>query len=159
MNASFSHMYIPNDMLKGTINPTIKDQRGNCSISGNYRPVMQSSCLLKILEMHLLEVLEEKITFNMRQFGFERGTSTTDTTLILKEVVHKYTKNKGKVFSAFIDLSKAFDRVNHFKLGNILMKKDVPVDVVMLIIHYLRNQSANISWDGEKGEYLTLIRE
>ena len=41
----------------------------------NYRPVMQSSCIIKILEMHILDILEEKVSFNSRQFGFRRGTS------------------------------------------------------------------------------------
>ena len=156
VNACFSHVCIITDLLKGTINPTIKDLKGNCAESGNYRPVMQSSCLLKIIEMHLLSILEEKITFNMRQFGFEKATSTTDACFVLKEVIHKYTKKKGKVFSAFIDLSKAFDRVDHFILGNMLLERNVPVDVVMILMNYLRNQSAKIVWDGESGDYFAI---
>ena len=60
---------------------------------------MQSSCLLEILEMHILEILEEKITLNMRQFGFVKGTSTTDACFVLKELIHKYTKAQGKVLA------------------------------------------------------------
>ena len=153
LNACFCHCYIPGELLKGDINPTIKDAKGNCSDSGNYRPVMQSSCLLKVLEIHILDILEEKIHFNFRKFGFKKGASTTDACYILKEVIHRYLKGKGNVFSAFIDLSKAFDKVDHFILGNILMDKDIPLDIVILIMHYLRNQSARILWDGEFGEY------
>ena len=43
-NACFIHCYIPCDLLKGTINPIPKGKI-NCTDSGNYRPVMQSSCL------------------------------------------------------------------------------------------------------------------
>ena len=77
-------VYIIPDFLIGTINPTIKDLKGNCAESENYGPVMQSSFFLEITEMHLLNILEEKVTFNMRQFGFEKGTSTTDACFVLK---------------------------------------------------------------------------
>ena len=98
MNSSFSHCIIPNDILKGDINPTIKDLKGNSTESSNYRPVMQSSCLLKIFELHILSVLEEKTCFNFRQFGFRKGCSTSDACYILKETVHGYTIGKKKCF-------------------------------------------------------------
>ena len=73
MNASFNHCLIPHKVLKGDINPTVKDIKGNMTESLNYRPVMHSSCFLKLFEMHILSVLQEKITFNSRQFGFKKG--------------------------------------------------------------------------------------
>ena len=152
-NAIYSHCYVPDDMLRGNVNPTIKDLKGNCTESTNYRPVMQSSCLLKIMEKHVLDILEEKISFNYRQFGFKKGTSTTDACYVLKEVVNTYTKAKGKVYSTFIDLSKAFDKVDHFILGNLLLDREVPPDIVFLLMHYLRNQTARIVWNDERGEY------
>ena len=114
LNSCSSHCFFPDDLLKGDINPTIKDLKGNVTESANYRPVMQSSCILKIVEMHILKILEEKITFNCRQFGFEKGSSTADACFLLKDVLYNSTRNKGKAFAAFIDLSKAFDKVNHF---------------------------------------------
>ena len=156
INACYTHCYIPNELLKGDINPTIKNQRGNCTDSANYRPVMQSSCLLKILEIHILDILEEKIVFNSRQFGFKKGTSTTDACLLLKEAIHNYIKRKGKVFTTFIDLSKAFDKVDHIILGNILLENNIPIDISLLIMHYLRNQTARIIWGGSSGEYFNI---
>ena len=76
-NACFIHCYLPCDLLKGTISPIPKDKK-NCTDSGNYRPVMQSSCLLKIFEIHFLDILVEKLSLNFRQFGFIKGSSTTD---------------------------------------------------------------------------------
>ena len=87
MNASFNHCFISHDILKGDINPTIKDIKGNVTNSKNYRPVMQSSCILKLFEMHILSICEELVTFNCRQFGFRKGISTADACLILKETL------------------------------------------------------------------------
>ena len=152
-NVCFLHCYVPNDLLKGIMNPTIKDAKGNMTEAANYRPVMQSSCFLKILEMHLLSILSEKISFNHRQFGFSKGVSTTDTCFLLKEVVHVYSKSKQNGIITFIDLSKAFDKVDHFKLGEILMKENVPIDIVFIIMHYLRNQSAKVVWNDASSDY------
>ena len=85
MNACYKHCSTPIEILLGDINPAIKDTKGNNTVSGNYRPVMQSSCLLKLFEFHILDILEEKLFFNDRQFGFKKGTSTTDACLLLKE--------------------------------------------------------------------------
>ena len=103
--------------------------------------------------MHLLGILEEKISFNTRQFGFKKGVSTTDACFLLKEVLHGYTGRKDTAIAMFIDLSKAFDQVDHFLLGQKLIKRGVPGDVTLLLMHYLRNQSANIVWGAAQGHY------
>ena len=45
LNACYSHCFVPGDLLKGDINPVIKDVKDNACESSNYRPVMQSSCI------------------------------------------------------------------------------------------------------------------
>ena len=156
INTCYNHCYIPSELLKGGINPIIKNPRGNCTDSCNYHPVMQSSFFLKIIEIQVLDVLEEKVVFNVREFGLRKGTSTTDACYILKEIVYRYTRGKGKAFTAFIDLSKAFDKVDHFILGNILLDNNLPTDIVLLIMHYLRNQTARITWNDAKGDYFNI---
>ena len=73
LNVWYVHCYLPIEVLKGTLYPTVKDLKGNVTEASNYRPVMQSSCLLKIFEKHTLNILSEKIHFNHRQYGFKRG--------------------------------------------------------------------------------------
>ena len=156
LNSCFSHCFLPKKLLRGDITPILKDDKGNRSSSDNFRPVMQSSAILKLFELHLLNFLEEKIPIHSSQFGFKKDTSTTDACFLVKETVHNYTSNNVKVYSNFIDLSKAFDLVNHFKLGKILLQKNVPPDIVKILIHYLRNQSARVKWYGDCGEFLSI---
>ena len=73
INGWSGHCYISKDTLRGTISPTVKDSKGNMTEASNYRPVMQSSCILEIVELHLLNILSEKVHFNSRQFGFQSG--------------------------------------------------------------------------------------
>lgn len=156
LNACFVHCYISCDVLKGVINPTVKDRKGNMTESGNYRPVMQSSCLLKILETHMLNILSEKIFFNHRQFGFTRGISTSDTCFVLKEIMHEYSKSKRSGIATFIDLSKAFDKVDHFHLGKKLLERGLPLDIVYILMFYLRNQYAKVVWREASSNYFVM---
>ena len=52
-----------------------------------------------------------------------------------------------------MDLSKAFEMVNHFKLGTILIERGLPPDLVLIIIQCLRNTTERIVWNGFKGAY------
>ena len=85
INLCFRHCYIPTELLKGEITPILKDKKGSISDSNNYRPVMQSSCILKIFESHLLDFLSEKLFFNSRQFGFVKGLSTTHSIMLITQ--------------------------------------------------------------------------
>ena len=156
LNACYTHCYIPTLMLTGDITPVIKDSKGNCSDSNNYRPVMVSSCLLKILELHLYDILEEKIFYDFKQFGFTRGLSTSDTCLIFKEIVRQCMANRNSAYACFMHLSKTFDEVNHVRLGNILMERGLPPDIVLLLMHYMYNQFTRVTWNVEKGKYFKI---
>ena len=159
MNACFSHCFVPESVLNGDINPTIKDAKENSTESSNYRQVMQSSNLLKLFEIHILDIISEKISFNNNHFGYRKYTSTTDACLILKETINKYiTYPNEKVFCLYVDLSKAFDKLDHILLGHILIKRKLPPDLVLFLMHYLMNQRARILWNGSKGDYYNVRR-
>ena len=45
------------------------------------------------------------------QFGFMPGKGTTDAIFIMRQVQEKHQAKKKKLYYAFVDLEKAFDRV------------------------------------------------
>ena len=139
-------------MLKGSIHPVVKDKRGNITQSANYRPVMQSSCLLKLIEMLLLDVIEEKICLHPRQLGFRKGIGTSDACFMLKETMYNYSANNSSPVAMFIDLSKAFDTVDHSILSEKLLSSGLPIDICLLLVRYLRNQRASVRWGSGGGE-------
>ena len=131
----------------------IKNPKGDRQVSSNYRQIMVSSSLLKIAETHKLSHLEENISLNKLQFGFSKNSSTTDACFLLKEVVGANMGEKGTVYASFIDLSKAFDMVDHAILIKKLIDSELAIDIVLLIASYIRNQTARIVWDGQRGDF------
>ena len=153
INLCYRHYHFPVDLLKGDINPIIKDNKKSKCDSSNYRPIMISSSILKLMESHMLEFIKEKIHLDNQQFGFRNNSSTTDATFVLKETVMANMGHEGYVYGQFVDLSKAFDLVDHIKLTEKLLASDLPVDLVAILCSYLRNQTARVMWLGNKGQY------
>ena len=50
---------------------------------------------------------------NPTQFSYRKNTSTILATLFLKETIKQYVDNGNCGFSCFLDLTKAFERVEH----------------------------------------------
>ena len=61
------------------------------------------------------------------------GSKETVALFTLHESVKYYTKYGAKVFGAFLDASKAFDKVLHYRLLKKLLDKKVPVHLVLIL--------------------------
>ena len=64
----------------------------------NYRPITVPSNLLRLLTVRLSNlmttVVEENNLLGPEQFGFRRGRSTTDATLVLTSLIQKAKAKK-----------------------------------------------------------------
>ncbi len=148
MFSSFiSHGYIPHEMLQGEIRPIIKDKMGKIDDSNNYRPITISSNMLKLFEYCFVGHLKNSLPINNRQFGFRKCTSTIMAAAIIKEIVANYHFKGSKVYSAFIDMSKAFDKVNHFTLLTELVNTRVSPSIINILKYMYQNQFVCVSFN------------
>ena len=135
-NLCVSQGYFPSELKTGCITPIHKSGSKNCI--NNYRPVCSLSPFSKIFERviynRMIEYIENNNIFSNTQYGFRKGLSTENALVHFIDEVHKGLQNREYTVAVFMDLSKAFDVLNH----DILLKK---------MEHY-----------GFRGTFLNLIR-
>ena len=110
------------DILKiAKVLPIFK--KGDSKLTSNYRPISVLSCINKIFEKILFKriynFLEKHSVLYEFQYGFRQGHSTTHALIEIVDKIKKSIDKNELTCSIFLDLSKAFDTVNH----DILMYK------------------------------------
>lgn len=128
--------------------PVVKNKAGDMSDINNYRSIALSTCMSKIFEAILLGYVTTNAACDTAQFGFKPGHNTTLCTALFKKTVDYYINRGSHVFACFIDISKAFDSVNYWKLFNFLLDDNVDGSIVALLAYWYSNQSAYATWNG-----------
>ena len=142
------HAFIPKLMIFGEIRPVIKSNVLSKNDSENYRPVMNSTMALKVLEYSILPIMHRFLKLSNRQFGFRKDTSCLSAISIVKETIFKYNAEKSNVFGALVDCSKAFDKINKNILFRKLIKSGMDPRFVRLLKCIYDNSYVNTRFNG-----------
>ena len=112
---------LPEGIAQAVITPIYKG--GIKSEPANYRPVALTNHVTKIFERVLRKAIvhhmEINNMMNVTQHGFRSGRSTISQLLHYYDDIFTKIEEGKEVDSVYLDVSKAFDKVDH----NILLKK------------------------------------
>ena len=102
--------------------------------------------------MVLLEFFSKCMETDQLQFGFKKKSSCSNTLFVLRQPSNYYNDRGSNIYIVSLDASKAFDRVNHFKLFSIWLKKGFPVYLDDLI-----KLSVTVRWNGCNSDFSEYI--
>ena len=88
--------------------------------------------------------------------GSRKKTSTSHALFTLKTTVDHFLSHGSNVYVAYLDCTKAFDRISHFGLFSKLMKRQLPLCILMCLIHWYLNMSCRVKWGTELSREFTV---
>ena len=138
---------IPSDLKTTILVPFLKNPDKNIHDPQNFRPIALTSNLLKIyqriLNRRLINFLEDGNFFSDLQFGFRSDRSVVDAHYLLREAIlaKKFcTGPRGgrnvsrPLYTAMLDIRKAFDRVPRRLLWERLFNAGVSGQILKVIM-------------------------
>lgn len=108
----------PTSLKRALVVPIFKNN--DKTSMNNYRPISLLSVFSKIFEKaiksRIVFFLEKRDFFSPDQYGFRKNKNTEQAIVSFLEQVTEHIDKGSKVSTLFIDLTKAFDRVQHSTL-------------------------------------------
>lgn len=149
---------IPREWLKSTFIAIPK--KPSAKYCTDYRTISIMSHLLKIflkiIHRRIYRLCEEQLSET--QFGFRNALGTREALFAVQVMFQRCRDVNVDIYACFIDYHKAFDRVKHDKLINVLEKIGIDDKDLQIIINLYWNQSAYITIDGDNSEEIEIRR-
>ena len=82
-----------------------------------------------------------------KQFGFKKNIGCQHAIFTVRSIVERFLKGGNTVNLCALDLSKAFDKVNHCALFIKLMKRNIPTVILQLLEHWMSNSFSAVKWN------------
>ena len=153
-NLIFDSGIFPDMWRDGLLSPLYK--RGNRLNPDNYRGITLLSVLGKlftrVLNNRLESWAENYRIYVEAQNGFRKGRGTVDSIFILHNVINEFMENGNKLYTCFIDFSKAFDYVVHDNLWYKLLKIGIRGKIFNILHSMYENIKTRVFCDGVKSE-------
>lgn len=151
INLSFAQGVFPDNLKRAKVIPIYK--KGDKKHISNYRQVSVLPAYSKIYEKaiscRLINFLEHNNILTDCQHGFRQNRSTETALMSFTSLIYKYLDNKLCAAGVFLDLSRAFDSLDHHILTDKLLNAGIRGVPLKLFKSYLNNRVQSVFCNGE----------
>ena len=152
-NMAWKQGVVPDDWVKAILVPIYKG-KGSRDECGNYRGISLLSIPGKvygrIVIERVMEITDGRIS--EEQGGFRSGRGCVDQIFTVKMLAEKYLVKGRKLYAAFMDLEKAYDRVDWDALWDVLKIYGVGGQLLQGIKAFYQGANACVKIGGELSE-------
>ena len=119
----------------------------------NYRPISLCNTVYKIITKIIVARIRPYLDnlISPLQAAFVPGRKGVDNAIIVQEVIHSLSKKRGKVgyMALKIDLEKAYDKLEWSFIRDVLIRANLPTDLIEIIMSCISTVSTSILFNGE----------
>ena len=149
---------VPTEFGVGVTFPIPKSNIGKKIMTvEDFRGITVSPIVSKILEKGILSNFGSYLNSSDNQFGFKRRVGCSHAIYTLHSVINHFVNNGSTVNVCSLDVSKAFDRVNHYSLFCKLIDRHVPVNVLMILMNWYDKCVGVVKWKGAHSSTFKLM--
>ena len=153
-NLSITTGIVPEKLKIAKVIPIYK--KDDAEKFSNYRPVSLLPCFSKILERlvfnRCVEYIDAHEILNDKQFGFRPNHSTYMAIMQLVDMITSAVERNETTIGIFLDLSKAFDTIDHKILLHKLEHYGFRGVVLEWFKNYLTNRKQYVSYNSCESE-------
>ena len=80
----------------------------------------------------------------------------TDAIFLCWTTIDHFIQRGSNLYAAAIDVSKAFDKVNHYKLFVSLIKAGIPICFVQLLANWYSKLFVAVKWNGSLSSWFSV---
>ncbi|KAI5640813.1 reverse transcriptase (RNA-dependent DNA polymerase) domain-containing protein [Phthorimaea operculella] len=148
---------VPSDWCKAVIVPLYKG-KGSQLDCKNYRGISLLSVVGKLYAKVLIERVVKETDEKVwdAQAGFRKGMGCTDQVFSLRCIAEKFLAKNQKVYCAFVDLEKAYDRVVRNELWSALSMHGVSSSLIRALKSLYKDSSACVRINGAYTELFNI---
>ena len=157
-NKSLKQGTVPQDWKVANVVPVHK--KGDKEYTENYRPISLLPIISKVLERCILmniRHLFSQIIYN-HQHGFLPGKSCVTNLLETLDYVGACLDSGGQLDMVYLDMSKAFDRINHKRLIQKLQNSGIGGNLLKWFSSYLTDRHQHVTAFGVTSKALPVFR-
>ena len=95
-----------------------------------------NAVISKLFEKVLLDVCDSYLMSDDLQFGFKKGLGCNNAIFSLHTAIEYFRQRGSTVYASVLDISQAFNNVNHYKLYISLHKAGIPIWIIALLANW-----------------------
>jgi hypothetical protein len=132
------------------------DVRSRSLTVNDFRGISISPVISKLFELAIIDRFMSYLATSDNQFGFKKHLSCSHVIYAVRNVIEHYVDNGSTVNMCSIDLSKAFDRMNHYALLVKLMDRKIPSELLTLLEHWFLMARTCVKWGNHTSQFFLL---